>query len=60
MLLKDEQIISKEVLYCIEYIYCYWHNNTGERSSKVYKQAPVKTMARNYLLLHTMDFAMAI
>ena len=59
-LLEDGQIFSKDVLYWIGYIYRYWHYHTGEESAKIYKQAPVKTMARNYLMFHTMDPTMAI
>lgn len=60
VLLEDGQIFSKDVLYWIGYIYRYWHYHTGEESAKIYKQAPVKTMARNYLMFHTMDPTMAI
>lgn len=59
-LLEDGQIFSKDVLYWIGYIYRYWHYHTGEESAKIYKQAPVKIMARNYLMFHTMDPTMAI
>lgn len=59
-LLEDGQIFSKDVLYWIGYIYRYWHYHTGEESAKIYKQAPVKTMARNYMMFHTMDPTMAI
>ena len=54
------QIFSKNVLYWIGYIYRYWHYHTGEESAKIYKQAPVKTMVRNFLMFHTMDPIMAI
>lgn len=57
---EDGQIFSKDVLYWIGYIYRYWHYHTGEDSAKIYKQAPVKTMARNFLMFHTMDPVMAI
>lgn len=60
VLCEDGQIFSKDVLYWIGYIYRYWHYYTGEESAKIYKQAPVKTMARNYLVFHTMDPVMAI
>lgn len=57
---ENGQIFSKDVLYWIGYIYRYWLYYTGEGSAKIYKQAPVKTMARNYLVFHTMDPVMAI
>lgn len=54
------ETFSKDVLYWIGYVYRYWHYHTGEDSVKIYKQAPVKTMKRNYLMFHTMDPVMAI
>lgn len=57
---ENGQIFSKDVLYWIGYIYRYWHYHTGEDSAKIYKQAPVKTMVRNFLMFHTMDPIMAI
>ncbi len=56
----DEDVFSEEVLYWIGYIYRYWHYHTGEDSAKIYKQAPVETMKRNYLMFHTMSPALAI
>ena len=60
VLCEDGQIFSKDVLYWIGYIYRYWHYHTGEDSAKIYKQAPVKTMVRNFMMFHTMDPVMAI
>ena len=60
VLCEDGQIFSKDVLYWIGYIYRYWHYHTGEESAKIYKQAPVKTMVRNFMMFHTMDPVMAI
>lgn len=57
---KGGAILSKDVLYWIGYIYRYWHYYTGEESSKIYKQAPVETMKRNYMIFHTMDPVVAI
>lgn len=57
---ENGQIFSKDVLYWIGYIYRYWHYHTGEDSAKIYKQAPVKTMVRNFMMFHTMDPVMAI
>ena len=57
---EDGQIFSKDVLYWIGYIYRYWHYYTGESSAKIYKQASVDTMKRNYMMFHTMDPVLAI
>lgn len=57
---KGGAVLSKDVLYWIGYIYRYWHYYTGEESSKIYKQAPVETMKRNYMIFHTMDPVVAI
>ncbi len=54
------EVFSKDVLYWIGYIYRYWHYYSGEDSAKIYKQAPVKTMKRNYVMFHTMDPVLAI
>ena len=53
-------ILSKDVLYWMGYLYRYWHYYTGEDSAKIYKQAPVKTMKRNYMMFHTVDPSLAI
>lgn len=57
---KTGDLFSKEVLYWIGYLYRYWHYYTGESSKKIYQQAPVSTMKRNYLMFHTMYPALAI
>ena len=54
------EIFSKDILYWIGYIYRYWHYYNGEDSAKIYKQAPVETMKRNYMIFHTMDPVLAI
>jgi len=54
------EVYSKEILYWIGYIYRYWHYYTNEDSAKIYKQAPVGTMKRNYLMFHTMAPELAI
>lgn len=59
-LTKNGEIFSADVLYWIGYIYRYWHYYTGEDSAKIYKQAPVQTMKRNYMIFHTMDPVLAI
>lgn len=37
-----------------------FNNGDVYKNYLIYKQAPVKTMARNYLMFHTMDPTMAI
>jgi len=53
-------VFSKDTLYWIGYLYRFWHYYTGESSAKIYKQAPVDTATRNYLMFHTMDPALAV
>ena len=53
-------MFSMDVLYWIGYLYRYWHYYTGESSAKIYKQASVETMKRNYMMFHTMDPSLAI
>lgn len=60
VLTTDGEIFSADVLYWIGYIYRYWHYYNGEDSAKIYKQAPVETMKRNYMIFHTMDPVLAI
>ncbi len=60
LITADGEVYSKDVLYWIGYIYRYWHYYTGEDSAKIYKQAPVDTMKRNYMIFHTMDPVVAI
>lgn len=59
-LIKDKNIISSEIMYWIGYIYRYWHYLKGESSAKIYRQANVNTMRRNYMIFHTMDPELAI
>lgn len=54
------EVFSADVIYWIGYLYRYWHFYTGERSVQIYKQAPVETMKRNYMMFHTMDPTLAI
>ena len=56
----DGEVYSKDILYWIGYLYRYWHYYTDEDSVKIYKQAPVQTMKRNYMIFHTMDPVVAI
>ena len=65
--LKDEKKLdtdgekySPEVLYWIGYLYRYWACTRGEKSKKIYRQAPAKTMKRNYMAFHTFDPEVAI
>ena len=60
VLTSDGEIFSKDILYWIGYIYRYWHYYSGEDSAKIYKQAPVEIMKRNYMIFHTMDPVLAI
>ena len=57
---KNGEIYSKDILYWIGYIYRYWHYYSGEDSKKIYKQAAVEVMKRNYMMFHTMDPVLAI
>ena len=54
------EVFPKDVLHWIGYTYRYWHYYTGEESSKIYKQAPVDVMKRNYTMLHTMSSSLAV
>lgn len=54
------EVFSKDVLYWIGYTYRYWHYYTGEESSRIYKQAPVEVMKRNYMMFHTMSPSLAV
>ena len=60
LLKKSREIYPDDVLYWIGYVYRYWHYYSGEDSAKIYKQAPVETMKRNYMMFHTMDPELAI
>ncbi len=57
---EESEVYSKDVIYWIGYIYRYWHYYTGEKSKMIYKQAPVETMKRNYMMFHTMAPEVAI
>lgn len=57
---KGGEEYGAEIMYWIGYVYRYWHYQTGESSKEIYRQAPVKTMRRNYMMFHTMDPAVAI
>ena len=54
-LTKNGEIFSADVLYWIGYLYRYWHYYSSEDSAKIYRQAPVQAMKRNYMMFHTMD-----
>ena len=56
----EGEVYSKNILYWMGYLYRYWHYYTKEDSAKIYKQAPVGTMKRNYLMFHTMAPELAI
>ena len=59
-LAADGEKYSPEVLYWIGYLYRYWAISRGERSKRIYRQAPAKTMKRNYMAFHTFDPDVAI
>lgn len=60
VLAKGDNTIPSEIMYWIGYVYRYWHYLKGESSVKIYRQANVKTMRRNYMIFHTMDPELAI
>ena len=57
---EEGQVLPRNILYWSGYLYRYWHYCADESSAKIYKQAPVETMVRNYLIFHTMDPTLAI
>lgn len=57
---EKSEVYSKDVIYWIGYIYRCWHYYTKESSKAIYRQAPVETMKRNYMMLHTMAPEVAI
>ena len=57
---KGGEIYSEDMLFWIGYIYRCWHFYTGESSRSIYKQAPVSTMRRNYMMFHTVDPQIAV
>ena len=57
---RDGERFDKEVLYWTGYIYRYWACLYEEKSKKIYRYAPAKTMKRNYMVFHTMDPRLAI
>lgn len=59
-LIKDNNQISKEVMYWIGYIYRYWHYYKKISSKEIYKIANFNLMKESYLMFHTMDPTMAI
>lgn len=59
-LTKGGSAYDKEILYWTGYLYRFWHFNTGEDSKEIYKQAPVETMSRNWLIFHTLAPEVAI
>lgn len=57
---QSGEVYDKDVLYWMGYLYRYWHYYSGEDSAKIYRQAPVGTMKRNYQMFHTMAPELAI
>lgn len=60
VLKKNGNVITKDEIYWIGYIYRYWHYYKSEKSKQIYKQAPYERMRVNYLMFHTMAPEMAI
>ncbi len=59
-LAEDGERFNPEILYWIGYIYRYWACSRKEKSRRIYKLAPAKTMKRNYSSFHTFDPEIAI
>ena len=57
---REGEKYSTETLYWIGYLYRYWACSRNERSKKIIRQAPAKTMKRNYMAFHTFDPEIAI
>ena len=57
---EEGEIYSKDILYWMGYLYRYWHYYTKEDSARIYKQEPVGTMKKDYLMFHTMAPELAI
>lgn len=57
---EKSEVYSKDVIYWIGYIYRCWHYYTKESSKAIYRQAPVETMKKNYMMFHTMAPEVAI
>lgn len=57
---SDGDVFSADILYWIGYLYRYWHFYTGEDSARIYKQAPVEIVKRNYMMFYAMDPTLAI
>ena len=56
----DGEKYPTEMMYWIGYLYRYWAISRNESSRKIYRQAPARTMKRNYLMFHTLDPEAAI
>ena len=54
-LIREGETYSPEVLCWIGYLYRYWACSRNEKSRKIYRYAPAKTMRRNYMMFHTLD-----
>ena len=57
---KTGEVYSKDILYWIGYLYRFWHYYTNEDSAKIYRQAPVETLKRNYMMFHTLAPELAV
>ena len=57
---NNAEVVSKEIMYWIGYIYRYWHYYTGETSKVIYRIADAERMRNCWLGFHTLDNEMAI
>lgn len=58
-LIKGETY-SKDEMFWIGYIYCYWHFKTNETCKTIYNTAPPEVMRSTYLGFHTISNDLAI
>lgn len=57
---RSNNVIDKEVLFWMGYIYRYWHYYKEISSEEIYKIADFETMCTAYLGFHTLSPEMAI
>lgn len=58
--LPKGELLDREILYWMGYVYRYWHYYTGATSKEIYRMADVERMKESWLGFHTMDVEMAI
>lgn len=59
-LLLKGHTYSKDVMFWIGYVYCYWHYRTTHECKEIVEIAPPKIMSQNYYALHTIEKDLAI